>query len=86
MALPGSWALLSGATWWSRRSYITSAFESRKGELLKLREALIRAFRRAVSKSNAQDFVGVPWVEVLELMGLEVKIEKIPGLMKDGTC
>ncbi len=39
-------------------------------EALKLRDALTRAFRRAVSKyAQELPLVGVPWVEVSELMG-----------------
>ncbi len=49
-----------------------------KGGLLKLREALTRAFERAVSKSNAQDFSC--WCSLgrspSELMKLEVKNRK----------
>ncbi len=44
-------------------------------KLLKLREALTRAFLDAVGgKSNAQDFLVGVLVEVPEPMGLEVKI------------
>ncbi len=51
-----------------------SALGPEKGGLLKLREALTRAFRRAVNQCSKTSLVGVPWVEVLsELIGVKSK-------------
>ncbi len=50
-------------------------------EALKLREALTRAFK--CSQTNAQDFCWCSGSKSSELMGLEVKIERLPGLDED---
>ena len=73
-------------TWWSRWSYY-KRFGLLKGwKMLKLREALTRAFLdvQSVNPMLKTSLVGVPWIEILASDGvLEVKIERLPGLDED---
>lgn len=73
-------------TWWSRWGYF-KRFGLLKGwKMLKLREALTRAFLdvQSVNPMLKTSLVGVPWIEILESDGvLEVKIERLPGLDED---
>ena len=73
-------------TWWSRWGYF-KRFGLLKGwKLLKLREALTRAFLdvQSVNPMLKTTLVGVPWIELLARDGvLEVKIERLPGLDED---
>lgn len=73
-------------TWWSRWSYYKRFGVLKGWKLLKLREALTRAFLdvQSVNPMLKTSLVGVPWVEVLGTDGgLEVKIERLPGLDED---
>lgn len=73
-------------TWWSRWGYF-KRFGLLKGwKMLKLREALTRAFLdvQSVNPMLKTTLVGVPWIELLARDGvLEVKIERLPGLDED---
>lgn len=73
-------------TWWSRWGYF-KRFGLLKGwKLLKLREALTRAFLdvQSVNPMLKTSLVGVPWIELLASDGgLAVKIERLPGLDED---
>lgn len=73
-------------TWWSRWSYF-KRFGLLKGwKLLKLREALTRAFLdvQSVNPMLKTSLVGVPWIEIQGTDEvLEVKIERLPGLDED---
>lgn len=73
-------------TWWSRWGYF-KRFGLLKGwKMLKLREALTRAFLdvQSVNPMLKTSLVGVPWIELLASDGvLEVKIERLPGLDED---
>lgn len=73
-------------TWWSRWGYY-KRFGLLKGwKMLKLREALTRAFLdvQSVNPMLKTSLVGVPWIEILASDGvLEVKIERLPGLDED---
>lgn len=73
-------------TWWSCWGYF-KRFGLLKGwKMLKLREALTRAFLdvQSVNPMLKTSLVGVPWIEILESDGvLEVKIERLPGLDED---
>lgn len=73
-------------TWWSRWGYF-KRFGLLKGwKMLKLREALTRAFLdvQSVNPMLKTSLVGVPWIEILASDGvLEVKIERLPGLDED---
>lgn len=73
-------------TWWSRWGYYKRFGVLNGWKLLKLREALTRAFLdvQSVNPMLKTSLVGVPWVEVLGTDGvLEVKIERLPGLDED---
>ena len=73
-------------TWWSRWSYYKRFGVLKGWKLLKLREALTRAFLdvQSVNPMLKTSLVGVPWIEILESDGvLEVKIERLPGLDED---
>lgn len=73
-------------TWWSRWGYYKRFGVLKGWKLLKLREALTRAFLdvQSVNPMLKTSLVGVPWVEVLGTDGgLEVKIERLPGLDED---
>lgn len=73
-------------TWWSRWSYYKRFGVLKGWKLLKLREALTRAFLdvQSVNPMLKTSLVGVPWIEILASDGvLEVKIERLPGLDED---
>ena len=73
-------------TWWSRWGYYKRFGVLKGWKLLKLREALTRAFLdvQSVNPMLKTSLVGVPWVEVLGTDGgLAVKIERLPGLDED---
>lgn len=73
-------------TWWSRWGYYKRFGVLKGWKLLKLREALTRAFLdvQSVNPMLKTSLVGVPWVEVLGTDGgLQVKIERLPGLDED---
>ena len=73
-------------TWWSRWSYYKRFGVLKAWKLLKLREALTRAFLdvQSVNPMLKTSLVGVPWIEILGTDGgLEVKIERLPGLDED---
>lgn len=73
-------------TWWSRWGYYKRFGVLNGWKLLKLREALTRAFLdvQSVNPMLKTSLVGVPWIEILESDGvLEVKIERLPGLDED---
>lgn len=73
-------------TWWSRWSYYKRFGLLNGWKLLKLREALTRAFLdvQSVNPMLKTTLVGVPWIEILASDGvLEVKIERLPGLDED---
>lgn len=73
-------------TWWSRWGYYKRFGVLEGWKLLKLREALTRAFLdvQSVNPMLKTSLVGVPWVEILGNDGvLEVKIERLPGLDED---
>lgn len=73
-------------TWWSRWSYYKRFGVLNGWKLLKLREALTRAFLdvQSVNPMLKTSLVGVPWIEILASDGvLEVKIERLPGLDED---
>lgn len=73
-------------TWWSRWGYYKRFGVLNGWKLLKLREALTRAFLdvQSVNPMLKTSLVGVPWIEILATDGvLEVKIERLPGLDED---
>ena len=73
-------------TWWSRWSYYKRFGVLKAWKLLKLREALTRAFLdvQSVNPMLKTSLVGVPWIEIQGTDGvLEVKIERLPGLDED---
>ena len=73
-------------TWWSRWGYYKRFGVLKGWKLLKLREALTRAFLdvQSVNPMLKTTLVGVPWIELLASDGvLEVKIERLPGLDED---
>lgn len=73
-------------TWWSRWGYFKRFGLLNGWKLLKLREALTRAFLdvQSVNPMLKTSLVGVPWIELLASDGvLEVKIERLPGLDED---
>lgn len=73
-------------TWWSRWGYYKRFGVLKGWKLLKLREALTRAFLdvQSVNPMLKTSLVGVPWIEILGTDGgLEVKIERLPGLDED---
>ena len=73
-------------TWWSRWGYYKRFGVLNGWKLLKLREALTRAFLdvQSVNPMLKTSLVGVPWIEILARDGvLEVKIERLPGLDED---
>lgn len=73
-------------TWWSRWGYYKRFGVLNGWKLLKLREALTRAFLdvQSVNPMLKTSLVGVPWIELLASDGvLEVKIERLPGLDED---
>jgi hypothetical protein len=73
-------------TWWSRWSYYKRFGVLKGWKLLKLREALTRAFLdvQSVNPMLKTSLVGVPWIETVATDGgLEVKIERLPGLDED---
>lgn len=73
-------------TWWSRWGYYKRFGVLNGWKLLKLREALTRAFLdvQSVNPMLKTSLVGVPWIELLARDGvLEVKIERLPGLDED---
>lgn len=73
-------------TWWSRWGYYKQFGVLKAWKLLKLREALTRAFLdvQSVNPMLKTSLVGVPWIEILARDGvLEVKIERLPGLDED---
>lgn len=73
-------------TWWSRWSYYKRFGLLNGWKLLKLREALTRAFLdvQSVNPMLKTSLVGVPWIEILASDGvLQVKIERLPGLDED---
>lgn len=74
-------------TWWSRWGYYKRFGVLNGWKLLKLREALTRAFLdvQSVNPMLKTSLVGVPWIEILASDGvLTVKIERLPGLDEDG--
>ena len=74
-------------TWWSRWSYYKRFGVLKAWKLLKLREALTRAFLdvQSVNPMLKTSLVGVPWIEIQGTDEvLEVKIERLPGLDEDG--
>lgn len=74
-------------TWWSRWGYYKRFGVLNGWKMLKLREALTRAFLdvQSVNPMLKTSLVGVPWIEILASDGvLEVKIERLPGLDEDG--
>lgn len=73
-------------TWWSRWGYYKRFGVLNGWKLLKLREALTRAFLdvQSVNPMLKTSLVGVPWIEILASDGvLQVKIERLPGLDED---
>lgn len=73
-------------TWWSRWGYYKRFGVLKGWKLLKLREALTRAFLdvQSVNPMLKTSLVGVPWIEIQGIDGgLEVKIERLPGLDED---
>lgn len=73
-------------TWWSRWGYYKRFGVLRGWKLLKLREALTRAFLdvQSVNPMLKTSLVGVPCIEIQGTDGgLEVKIERLPGLDED---
>ena len=73
-------------TWWSRWGYYKRFGVLKGWKLLKLREALTRAFLdvQSVNPMLKTSLVGVPWIEIQGTDGgLEVKIERLPGLDED---
>jgi ABC-type dipeptide/oligopeptide/nickel transport system ATPase subunit len=73
-------------TWWSRWGYYKRFGVLKGWKLLKLREALTRAFLdvQSVNPMLKTSLVGVPWVEIQATDGgLEVKIERLPGMDED---
>lgn len=73
-------------TWWSRWGYYKQFGVLKGWKLLKLREALTRAFLdvQSVNPMLKTSLVGVPWIEIQGTDGvLEVKIERLPGLDED---
>ena len=73
-------------TWWSRLGYYKRFGVLKGWKLLKLREALTRAFLdvQSVNPMLKTSLVGVPWIETVATDGgLEVKIERLPGLDED---
>jgi hypothetical protein len=73
-------------TWWSRWSYYKRFGVLKAWKLLKLREALTRAFLdvQSVNPMLKTSLVGVPWIEIQGTDEvLEVKIERLPGLDED---
>lgn len=73
-------------TWWSRWGYYKRFGVLKGWKLLKLREALTRAFLdvQSVNPMLKTTLVGVPWIEIKGTDGgLEVKIERLPGLDED---
>lgn len=73
-------------TWWSRWGYYKRFGVLNGWKLLKLREALTRAFLdvQSVNPMLKTSLVGVPGIEILGTDGgLEVKIERLPGLDED---
>lgn len=73
-------------TWWSRWSYYKRFGVLKGWKLLKLREALTRAFLdvQSVNPMLKTSLVGVPWIETVATDGgLEVRIERLPGLDED---
>lgn len=73
-------------TWWSRWGYYKRFGVLNGWKMLKLREALTRAFLdvQSVNPMLKTSLVGVPWIEILASDGvLEVKIERLPGLDED---
>lgn len=73
-------------TWWSRWSYYRRFGVLKAWKLLKLREALTRAFLdvQSVNPMLKTSLVGVPWIEIQGTDEvLEVKIERLPGLDED---
>lgn len=74
-------------TWWSRWGYYKQFGVLKAWKLLKLREALTRAFLdvQSVNPMLKTSLVGVPWIEIQGTDGvLQVKIERLPGLDEDG--
>jgi len=73
-------------TWWSRWGYYKRFGVLKGWKLLKLREALTRAFLdvQSVNPMLKTSLVGVPWIEIQGTDGgLEVKIERLPGMDED---
>lgn len=73
-------------TWWSRWGYYKRFGVLNGWKLLKLREALTRAFLdvQSVNPMLKTSLVGVPWIEIKGADGgLEVKIERLPGMDED---
>lgn len=73
-------------TWWSRWGYYKQFGVLKAWKLLKLREALTRAFLdvQSVNPMLKTSLVGVPWIEIQGTDEvLEVKIERLPGLDED---
>lgn len=73
-------------TWWSRWGYYKRFGVLKGWKLLKLREALTRAFLdvQSVNPMLKTSLVGVPWIEIKGADGgLEVKIERLPGMDED---
>ena len=73
-------------TWWSRWGYYKRFGVLNGWKMLKLREALTRAFLdvQSVNPMLKTSLVGVPWIEILASDGgLAVKIERLPGLDED---
>lgn len=73
-------------TWWSRWSYYKRFGVLKGWKMLKLREALTRAFLdvQSVNPMLKTSLVGVPWIEIQGTDEvLEVKIERLPGLDED---
>ena len=73
-------------TWWSRWGYYKRFGVLKGWKLLKLREALTRAFLdvQSVNPMLKTSLVGVPWIEIQATDGgLEVKIERLPGMDED---
>lgn len=73
-------------TWWSRWGYYKRFGVLNGWKLLKLREALTRAFLdvQSVNPMLKTSLVGVPWIEIQGTDEvLEVKIERLPGLDED---
>ena len=70
-------------TWWSRWGYYKQFGVLKAWKLLKLREALTRAFLdvQSVNPMLKTSLVGVPWIEIQGTDGvLQVKLERLPGL------